>query len=168
LWNAETGELRARFGGTGGVKGVAYSAEARRLAVSSYFGKDVYLFELSLREPDAKDLERIRSLLARFDDDSYDVREATGKELLQIGFLAEAELRRAMAESPSAEVRIRARRLRQELLTKPRALLRGHTEEVECVSFAPGGKLLASGGKDGTVRLWDVDTGKESVCLPPG
>jgi WD40 repeat protein len=64
-----------------------------------------------------------------------------------------------------AEVRIRARRLRQELLSKPRAVLRGHTAEVESIAFAPDGKILASGGKDGTLRLWDLASGKETARL---
>jgi WD40 repeat protein/serine/threonine protein kinase len=43
---------------------------------------------------------------------------------------------------------------------KEYATLKGHRSEVDSVTFAPDGTILASGG-DETVRLWDVLTGEE-------
>jgi WD40 repeat protein len=36
------------------------------------------------------------------------------------------------------------------------------TSKVRSVAFNPNGKVLASGSTDGTIRLWDVQTGE---CL---
>jgi WD40 repeat protein len=52
-----------------------------------------------------------------------------------------------------------------------RLSLEGHqadkgTGRVLAVAFAPGGKTLASGSFDRTVKLWDLATGKEQATLP--
>lgn len=47
----------------------------------------------------------------------------------------------------------------------PIITLRGHTAEVLSVAFDPSGKTLASGSRDGTVRIWDLASGKDLVIL---
>jgi hypothetical protein len=49
--------------------------------------------------------ERIRSLIGALDDNEFSKREATRKELRQLGLLAEPELRRSLNDKPSAEIR---------------------------------------------------------------
>ena len=37
----------------------------------------------------------------------------------------------------------------------------GHTSEIRSIEFSPDGKLLATGGNDHTVKLWEVESGRE-------
>ena len=47
-------------------------------------------------------------------------------------------------------------------------LFKGHTDTVIHLAFSPDGKQLASGDWKGTVRVWDVRTGKQQYSLPRG
>jgi WD40 repeat protein len=51
---------------------------------------------------------------------------------------------RGLSESPAGEL-----------------VLRAHTGGACCVRYSPDGSLLASGGRDGRVKLWDARTGRE-------
>jgi WD40 repeat protein len=46
-----------------------------------------------------------------------------------------------------------------------RETLKGHQGSVRCLAFAADGKTLATGGEDGTIRLWDSDSGKKRIIL---
>src|SRR5262249_34130752 len=43
--------------------------------------------------------------------------------------------------------------------------LKGHERDIGCVAFSPDAKVLASGGRDTTIKLWDVTTGKQLRTL---
>ncbi len=156
-WDVETGTPHWKLERYGNVNTLAYSP-SRDVLVIGGSGRRIELVSPVFRECGEVQRRRLEVLLTRLDDDSYAVREAASREIFEMGLMAEAWLRRLTTESKSAEVRLRCRHLRQQLLTTPQAELSGHGDEVESVAFAPDGNLLASVDRAGTVRLWDVAT----------
>jgi WD40 repeat protein/serine/threonine protein kinase len=53
----------------------------------------------------------------------------------------------------------------RDLFAKNQVILRGHTREVVALAYSPDGKQLASGSWDGTVRLWNMEKGREAFVL---
>ena len=43
--------------------------------------------------------------------------------------------------------------------------LTGHSDSVNSVAFSPDGKTLASGGKDDTIKIWNLSTGRPTRTL---
>ena len=39
-------------------------------------------------------------------------------------------------------------------------VLKGHTDNVYAAVFSPGGKFIASGGSDETIKIWDAESGR--------
>lgn len=46
-----------------------------------------------------------------------------------------------------------------------RAVLQGHAAELYSVDFAPSGDAAASSARDGTIRIWDLRTGKQRKVI---
>jgi WD40 repeat protein len=43
--------------------------------------------------------------------------------------------------------------------------LLAHSGGADCVAFSPDSALLASGGRDNTIKLWNADNGEALVAL---
>jgi WD40 repeat protein len=166
LFDTKTYEARKRFGRTSGAHWSEFSPDGQWLAIVTNSPR-VYVFRANT-SADTETENRIRSLLAEFEDDSYEVREQAAKELAALGPAAEDQLREAVS-SPSAEVRWRARELLRRLSRPESAVqLEGHRGELECVCFSPDGKLMASGDSTGEIKVWRVGEWKEVVSLSIG
>jgi len=134
---------------------------AKSFAANSGMDTVVSIFPIDLQQTTKADEKRARALMALWDEEAFEVREKASQDLAKMGNVTKALLSKAAKDSASAEVRIRARELLRLLgAPKPLAQLRGHHDNVMCASFSPGGQILATGSRDGSVLLWDTATWK--------
>ena len=110
----------------------------------------------------------IDRLIQQLGSSQFSEREAASQRLDTVGETALGQLRRAVTNSPDAEVRHRAGRLiraiEQRLYGDAR-IFTGHTRPIVSVAFAPDGKRILTGAEDNTVKLWDLATGKVLLTL---
>ena len=86
---------------------------------------------------------------------------------MKVGLIAEPILKQAAAESKSAEVRLRARKVRDRLLMQNDARFDCDEAEIDCVAISPDGKHVAGGARNGFVYIWEAATGKQIERLQP-
>jgi WD40 repeat protein len=163
VWRSSTGEPKTPIQLNGTGERLAFLPGTDLVAVCGSLNS-IQLVHLDLNDPSTDEEKQLQRLIAQLDDDSYDAREAAEKSLRAKTLSAEPALRRALSSS-SVEVRIRVRRILAELGAGPVETLRGHQTPINVVVVAPSGKILASGSKDGIIKLWDVASRKELASL---
>lgn len=158
-----TGQARIALR-SGGTDCAMLSSDNRLLAVAGQ-GRDVKVFHVDLAPPTAEREIEIRELIHQFENDDFQVREAASKRLIEIGLPAVRFLDAAKASS-DAEVRVRSRLARKAIRSlAPDIQLGGHEGDTEVVAFSPDGKLIVTGSRGGSVKIWSAKDFRELRAL---
>jgi WD40 repeat protein/serine/threonine protein kinase len=133
VWDAGTGEVVSLLRGhTGAVTAVAFASEGRSLVSGSMDGT-IKVWDVALR-PDPNTL-------------------AAGGVCLSVDFSPGGKTLAVGTLHGNPPVRLWDVASRQQV-----AFPRTHEGQVWCVTFAPGGQILATASRDKTVRIWEVGT----------
>jgi Tol biopolymer transport system component len=141
LWDFATGkEARCLAGKMGYVNCVAFLPDGRTLA-ATHWKSGVRFWDADsgreLRRLDQLDDQTIRVVLAP-DGKTMASQTQSGKSVQLWDVPSGKELRR----------------------------LEGHTKSISAIAFSSDGRSLVSSSWDGTIRLWNVATGRESKQFP--
>ena len=150
IWDVATGELLRDLPDFTVYK-VIFSPDGRRVAAATFNGLQVWMYAPDLAEPIT--LEESQAILT-ISDGSSGIFSPDGKWLASL----------SLSTASGNAVKVWDATTGQELLT-----LVGHTDWLAGLAFSPDGKRLASTSLDGTVRIWSLTPGQETVAVmaPP-
>jgi WD40 repeat protein/transcriptional regulator with XRE-family HTH domain len=150
IWDVVTGDILRDFTDfTGLVDTVAFSLDGTRFAFTSEDGLRVFSFDVADDIVTLTDHEIFAlpgGASVTFSPDGMQLAAASG------------------SATAGNSIKVWDAATGQELLT-----LAGHTSWVMGIGFSPDGKSLASTSLDGTVKVWSLSPGKETVTVmsPP-
>jgi eukaryotic-like serine/threonine-protein kinase len=163
VWDVQTGEeLLSLKGLTDVVFSVAFSPDGKRLATGSGTQKDKKDYRFIAGEVKVWDVQTGSELLEfkghtgavasmAFSPDGTRLASSTG---LPGAYSTGAD------QGDPGEVKIWDAQTGKELMT-----LKGHRRFVNCVTFSPDSKRLATLSRDNRLKVWDVQTGQEVLSL---
>jgi WD40 repeat protein len=146
IWDPETGQETAQIAHR--AQSVAWSPDGTRIASGGEFGQDVRIWDARDGRPRGSALRQpgsIRSLSWSPD----------GRRLAAVSWDNDRDaLKEGLAVWDTAR--------------GERVLRVGHVTELRAVAFSPDGSLVATGGKEGIVRVFDAAAGQERAALFTG
>ncbi|TFK33182.1 WD40-repeat-containing domain protein, partial [Crucibulum laeve] len=149
IWSVETREtdLGPLKGHTDGVCSVSYSPDAGQHIASTSYDHTIYCVDVpdTIRIWDAKTREPLVDSLSQPDG------------IFTSAYLPDGKLFAARCNDRNIYL--------WGLQTSSHIIepLKGHSGYIDCVSISPNGKHLVSCSTDYTVRIWDLETGKQAI-----
>lgn len=144
LWNSKSTRIDvALLGHEAPVLAMAFSPDGKLLASTGYEGR------VLLRDTGTKELLREVSFP-----------EGPGGPFSRLAFSPDGQWLAVCGDDPMPMEQLA--NVPRVLNTRTGALaftLQGHTREVTSIGFSPDGRLLVTGSRDGTARLWDAAQG---------
>lgn len=170
LWNATTGVYRVTLEGhTNTIYSIKFSPDGKTLASADHGGK-IHLWDATTGFHKQTLTEHTRSVYdIMFVDDGKTLVSMSTDNTIRFWDAATGQHKKYFENNLSnvtinaAGTMLASRNSRTiylwDIATETEiARLTGHTSDVYTLTFSPNGKILASGGADRIIRLWELET----------